>query len=280
MRLKGTQSIDPTRQHLYRDKGSNRSRSQQYRESRPSQSTTAGPSYIYTPMISQAPIQASARPRDHGPASSQLFSEQRHTTPHHAHQGAPGIQTIRPTFSPASYSQQFHAAPIATTRRRSLQPPPLNFNQAPHHSIPLPDMIQRPVTLNPILAYSDRRTAHNELNVSQRQAIDDQYGGHICAPATNPSVGFITIMLPNGRGITVHASLRHRSFVTVGDVLDELDVMLFGKPPREEAAYGGWAGPCSCIRRTNAIHSLRKQYEWAGLVRAEEGFDVWDLRIG
>ena len=93
------------------------------------------------------------------------------------------------------------------------------------------------------------------------------------------------ILLLHGSGITVHASHKGHSFVMVGDVLDALDTMLLGKPSREllilvEAMCGDLARSCSCLSGTTALHSLRNQYEQAGLMSNEEGFDIWDLWVG
>lgn len=178
----------------------------------------------------------------------------------------------------------FHASSADMTIQRGSEPPPLNFSKSPYRCIPLPQMTPAPATLNPILAYTDRRTAQNEQNASQRRSVD-VHRRHICEPATNPSVGSATILLPDGNGITVHASHKGRSFVTVGDVLDALDTMLLGKPSREllipvEGMCGGLARSCSCLSGTTALHSLRNQYERAGLMSNEEGFDIWDLWVG
>jgi hypothetical protein len=174
-----------------------------------------------------------------------------------------------------------HAISADMTIQRGSKPPPLNFSKSPYGCIPLPQTTPAPTTLNPILAYTDRRTAQN---VSQRRSVD-VHRHHICTPATNPSVGSATILLPDGRGITVHASHKGRSFVTVGDMLDALDTMLLGKPSREflipvGAMCGGLARSCSCLSGTTALHSLRNQYERAGLMSNEEGFDIWDLWVG
>jgi hypothetical protein len=225
---------------------------------------------------------ASARTRDwpHAQSYPPAPGQPRATLDHPG--AVEDTQTPRPTF-PTPYSQMFHAAP-ATTAQRWSEPPPLDFSKPPHRCVPLPQTIPGPATLNPILAYTDQRTAQDELNVSQRRSVD-VHQHHICAPATNPSVGSATILLPNGRGITVHAWHRGHSFVTVGDMLDALDTMLLGKLSRElsfpvEVMYGGPERSCPCLGATTALHSLRRQYERAGLTRSEEGFDIWDLRIG
>jgi hypothetical protein len=272
MRLPTTPPRNPPPQHLHTDPSNSRG-SQQHRAT-PTMSTTGGAAYIVTP---QGPIPASARARDRAHAQFQRFHEQRRAILD-VHPGVADTQAAHPTFPPISYSQGFHAAPAAKTIQRWPEPPPLDFNKSLYRCVQLPDITPRPTTLNTILAYSNRRTAQNELNVSQTWSVDVKHHSHICAPATNPSVGSVTIMLPNGRGITVHASLRGHSFVTVGDVLDDLDTMLLEKPSRE--LYGGPAGSCSCLSGTTALHSLRNQYEWAGLTRSEEGYDIWDLRIG
>ena len=199
------------------------------------------------------------------------------------HRGVSDSQTVRSVFPSIPYPE-FRAAPTDTTIQRCTDPPPLNFSKSPYCCIPLPKTSPGPATLNPILAYTDCRTAQNESNVSQRRSVD-VYRHHICAPATTPSVGSATLLLPDGTGITVHASHRGHSFVTVGDVLDGLDMLLLGKPSRElslpvEEIYGSLAGSCPCLSGTTALHSLRSRYERAGLVRSEEGFDIWDLRIG
>jgi len=68
-------------------------------------------------------------------------------------------------------------------------------------------------------------------------------------------------------------------------VLDALDMLLLGKPSRElslpvEVMYGSLERSCSCLSGNTALHSLRNRYEWAGLMKNEEGFDIWDLRVG
>ena len=200
------------------------------------------------------------------------------------HRGVADTQADRLIFPSTPYPQEFHASSANMTIQWGSEPPPLNFSKSPYRCIPLPQMTPGPATLNPILAYTDHRTAQNGLNDSQRRSVD-VHRHHICAPATNPSVGSVTILLPDRSGITVHASHKGHSFVTVGDVLDALDTMLLGKPSRElslpvGAMYGGLARSCPCLSGTTALHSLRNQYERAGLMRNEEGFDIWDLWVG
>jgi hypothetical protein len=93
------------------------------------------------------------------------------------------------------------------------------------------------------------------------------------------------ILLPDGSGITIHASHKGHSFVMVGDVLDALDTMLLGKLSREllipvGGMCSGLARSCSCLSGTTTLHSLHNQYEQAGLMSNEEGFDIWDLWVG
>jgi hypothetical protein len=273
MRLPITPPINPSPQHLHTElytEASNSHASHQHRAAHPTQSTMVGAGYIFTPTTSQGPMPASTRARDRRYTQFQPFRREGNAILD-VHPGSIDAQAAQPTFPPIPYSQAFHATPATTTIQRWADPPPLDFNKSPYRCIPLPDMTPRPITLDPILAYSNRRTTQNGLNVSQPWSADIQHRDHSCAPATNPSVGSVTIMLPNGRGITVHAYLGGHSFVTVGDVLDALDRMLLGKPSREL---------CSCLSDTTALHYLRNRHEWAGLTRNEEGFDIWDLRIG
>jgi hypothetical protein len=95
----------------------------------------------------------------------------------------------------------------------------------------------------------------------------------------------MTILLPNDRVVTVHASLEGQGFVTIGDVLNALDTRFLGKPSKElsfpmERTYDELEELCPCLSGTTALHALRSRHEWAGLMRNEEGFDIWDLRIG
>jgi hypothetical protein len=258
-------------------------RSTRHRGAQPTQTTTAGWNYIATPTTSQRPVPASTRARERPDTRfCPPFPAQSLTTL--LRPGAANTRAHPPTF-PIPYSQVLHRVPAATTMQRRSEPPPLDFSKSPYRCIPLPDTEHGPVILNPILAYSDLRTASN---ISQRPPVDvhHHHHHHICAPATNPSIGSATILLQNGRGITIHASLRSHSFVTVGDMLDALDTLLFGKPSRELSlpvegtTYGDVGEPCACLSGSTALHSLRSRYERAGLTRNEEGFDVWDLRIG
>jgi hypothetical protein len=280
MTLPTTPPNNPPPQHLYADLSldpSNGHGSQLHRAACPTQSTTASAAYILSPVTSQGPMPASVRARDRRYTQFQPFRREGNAILD-VHPGAIDTQAAQPTFPLIPYSQAFHATPATTTIQRWADPPPLDFNKSPYRCIPLPDIAPRPATLDTNLAYSNRRTTQNELNVSQRWSVDVQNRDHICAPATNPGVGSITIMLPNGRGMTIHASLRGRSFVTVGDVLDALDRIFLGKPSRE--LNGGPAGQCSCLSGTTALHALRNQYKRACLTRSEEGYDIWDLRIG
>jgi hypothetical protein len=261
------------------DRGSPR-----HRGARPTQSTTTGRAHIATPVTSQRPMPASARAQDRPHAlSCPPFTTQPHATIV-VHPEATDTLISRPTLFPMPYSEELRTALAATTRRRS-EPPPLEFSKSPYRCIPLPDIVDGPVILNPVIAYADGRTPQNELNVSPGRPGDVRRSHHVCAPATNPSVGSATILLPNGRGIVIHASLRNHSVVTVGDVIDALDTMLLGKPARElsipvEAMYSEFRESCGCLSRGTALHSLRSRYGRAGLARSEEAFDVWDLRIG
>jgi hypothetical protein len=178
-----------------------------------------------------------------------------------------------------------YTAPAPATKQRWSDPPPLDFSKSPYSCVPLPDTTPGPATLNPILTYSDWRTVQNELNVSQRWPVDVRHRDHICAPATNPSLGSATILLPNSQGVTVHASHNSHGVVTVCDVLDALDTLLLGRPSRElslsvEATYSRSEESCACLSETTALHSLRSRYRRAGLISNDEGFDVWDLRVG
>lgn len=92
-------------------------------------------------------------------------------------------------------------------------------------------------------------------------------------------------MLPNGRGITVHASYKGHDFVTVGDVLDALDMMLLEKPSRElsspvAGSHDAVEGTCRSLGVSTVLHVLRSQHVRAGLTRSDEGLDIWELRVG
>jgi hypothetical protein len=256
-------------------------RSTRHRGAQSTQTTTAGWNYIATPTTSQRPMSASTRARERPDAQSCPPLPAQPLTTLVVHLGAANTRAHPPTF-PIPYSQVLHRVPAATTMQRRSEPPPLDFSKSPYSCIPLPDTEHGPVILNPILAYSDLRTASN---ISQRPPVDvhHHHYHHICAPATNPSIGSATILLQNGRGITIHASLRSHSFVTVGDMLDALDTLLFGKPSRElslPVEGTTYSNSCACLSESTALHSLRSRYERVGLTRNEEGFDVWDLRIG
>lgn len=240
----------------------------------------AGGAYIATPVPSQTPLLMSAGARNlpHAQTCSSLPAQP------HAHLGAPDTWTLRQMPLPIPHSERLHTA-SATTMRRWSEPPPLNFSKSPYRCIPLPDTGHGPVIFNPVLAYSHCQTVHEELNISQGCPVEVRRRHHVCGPATNPSVGFATILLPNGRGITIHGSLKSHGVITVGDVLDALDTLLLGKPSRElslpvEATDGDLNESCACLSGATALHCLRSRYEWAGLTWSEEGFDVWDLRIG
>jgi hypothetical protein len=167
----------------------------------------------------------------------------------------------------------------ATTMPWRSEPPPLQFSKSPYCRIPLPAMAHGPVSLDPILAYSSERSVASELNTSQGQPVDVLHRRHICSPATNPSLESLTVVLPNDQGvITIHASFDSHSFVTVGDVLGALNAaFLRGSsteaPPLVEGIH------CACKNGT-ALQALRSHYKRAGLMKTEEGFDIWDLRIG
>jgi hypothetical protein len=152
------------------------------------------------------------------------------------------------------------------------QPPPLDFKKSPYRCIPLPNVARGPVNISSILAYTDGRRAYNGRDDFQGQSVNDDH--YMDAPATNPTLGSITILLPNSRGVTVHASLKKHSFVTVGDVLDALDKVL-----PMEAAYGHGGRSCDRLSGTK-LRSLRCRYKRAGMTRSAEGFDVWDFLVG
>ncbi|KAF8221241.1 hypothetical protein L208DRAFT_1462450 [Tricholoma matsutake] len=232
-----------------------------------------------TPLTPQASTSMSARD---GPyALSRPFP----ALTHDEDPGAANTQEARPTFTPTPYLQASHLSPAATTVQLESGPPPLNFSRSLYRRIPLPDITSGPSTIHPILAYSKWSTAQNEQSVSPGRPVNVRQRHHICTPATNPSVGTITILLPNGQGITVQACHMGHSFVTVGDVLHALDILFLREPSSEpllpiEAPYSGSGGWCPCQSGTTAVHLLRDRYEWAGLTRSEEGFDIWDLQIG
>jgi hypothetical protein len=231
--------------------------------------------------VAQNPTPPSMGPQ-HQPHSRSCppFPVQPDTT-HVGHRGANGIQiqTHRPLSIPIPYSRTPQTPPAATTVQWWSEPPPLQLSKSPYCRVPLPEMTRGPVKLNPILAYSYSR----ELNVTQRRAVDVRHHRHICTPATNPSLGTLTVLLPNGQGIiTVHAPPSGHSFVTVGDVLNALDTAFLGRSSTEVSPIveGMDGDQCACQNETTALRALRSRYERAGLMRNEEGFDIWDLRIG
>jgi hypothetical protein len=240
------------------------------------------PTMSYTAM-SQRLTPLSARPR-HQPSSKSCppFPTQLRTT---FHPGGADAQPPRPMSISIPYSQALHTAPDATAKQQWSGPPPLDFGKSPYRCVPLPEMTHGPVMLNAMLAYSSGYGVQDRLDISERQPVDVRHHHHICAPATNPSLGSMTILLPNGRVVTIHASLEGQGFVTIGDVLNALDTRFLGKPSKElpfsvERTYDELEELCLCLSRTTALHALRSRYEWAGLMRNEEGFDIWDLRIG
>lgn len=178
-------------------------------------------------------------------------------------------QPPRPSSIPIPFSPLSHAAPVAATRER-WSPPPLNIKKAPFRCVPLPEMVRGPVTLDYTLAYS---SGHPAENASKREvdARRRHHHQHSCAPATNPCLSSMTILLSDGRVRTIHAS--HKSFVTVGDVLDALDEIFLRKLPKG-------AGSCSCLSLDTALHSFRKNHRRAGLTKNTGGSDIWDLQIG
>jgi hypothetical protein len=253
-------------------------RSPRHQGVRPTNSTPAGMGYIVIPAPSQRQP-ASARARDRPDvASCSRLPAQPHRTPV-VRRGTAETQTPRRASFPISHPHTIYAAPAPATKQRWSDPPPLDFSKSPYSCVPLPEIAPGPVTLNPILAYSDWRTLQKELNVAQRWLVDVRHCDHICAPATNPSLGSATILLPDGRGVTVHGSHDNHDVITVGDVLEALDTLLLGKPSRE-LSLSGSEESCACLSETTALHSLRSRYRRAGLISNDQGFDVWDLRIG
>ena len=256
--------------------------SPRHRGARPTtHSITVGEGYTAATLRSQRPIRASVSVGDHSTLRyRQLISAQSHAT--FVYPASDGARTSSSTLSPIQHSPEVSAAPATMTMQWQLEPPPLDFKKSPYCCIPLPDVAHGPVNISPILAYNDGCRAYNERDVFQGQSVNDDH--YMCAPATNPSLGSITILLPNSRGVTVHASLKKHSFVTVGDVLEALDTVLLGKPSRElslprEATYGH-GGSLYASSSGTALRSLRSRYERAGMTRSPEGFDVWDLRVG
>jgi hypothetical protein len=234
-------------------------------------------SHASLPGMSRRPTPPSARPR-HQPHTQSLpaLPMQLHTTFHPA---SADTQPPRPTTFSTPHSPALHLAFNAMTIQQWSGPPPLDFSRPSYRCIPLPEMTHGPVMLEPMLAYSSGYPAQNELDVSE--GLGQHHHDHICAPATKPSLGSMTILLPtrNGRGIAIHASLRNHAFVTIGDVLEAIDTLFLGKPS-EQLSSPVEGRSCLCSSRTTTLHTLRSRYEWAGLTRNEEGFDVWDLRIG
>ena len=280
MRISITPPTTPPPQYLRRMFSTDASRNRgptRHRESWSLQPTTTNGYYTAATEPPQRPMLVSAA-RDQPDTHTPWPAPPRMTID--IPSGAANAQTPRWTLIP--YSPVFPTTPDATTMQRRSDPPPLDFDKSPYRCIPLPDTTRGPVILNHILAYSNH-TAQNESNTSQRRPVDVHHRHHICAPATNPRLGSLTILLANGRGITIHASQNGHSFVTVGDVLDAIDTVLFGKPSREMSLpmmHGGLRGSCPCLSGTTVLQSLRSRHEWAGLTRNKEGFDVWDLRIG
>lgn len=247
-----------------------------HRRAWPIPSTMAGGGYIATPETPQRPMPLLAGAPDQSDTQATWLTQPCSPIVDHP---ATNMQAHQQTSFPIPYSPMYHTARAVTPMQWRSDPPPLDFNKSPYGCIPLPDAVHGPVILNPILAYSDGCTSQNERNTSQRQPVD-VHRRHICAPATNPRLGSVTILLGNGRGITIHASQKGHSFVTVGDVLDAVDTVIFGKLSMSPPTYGGLGGSCACLSVNTGLHFLRSQHKWAGLTSNEEGFDIWDLRIG
>ena len=236
-------------------------------------------SYTTFPDTPQRPKQSSERPRHHPHSQScQSIPTQHHPT---FHPGGADTPPPRPMSVSIPQRRAFNPVLDVTTQQWS-GPPPLDFAKPPHRCIPLPDMIDGPAMLNTMLAYA--RAFHMQLgpDTSQGMQVDVR---HVCAPATNPSLGSITILLPDGQVITIHASPEGQGFVTVGDVLDALDRKYLGNPSRQLSVpagrtYDDLRESCPCLSRTTALHALRDRYGCAGLARNMGGFDIWDLRIG
>ena len=233
-------------------------------------------SYTAFPGTSRRPKQSSERPRYHPHSQScPPFPTQLHMT---FCPGGADTPPPRPVSASIPYSQALND----TTTQQWSVPPPLDFSKSPYRCVPLPDVTDGPVMLNPMLAYSTAFHMQNGPDIFQGKQVNAR---HICAPATNPRLGSITILLPDDQTITVHASFESQGFVTICDVLDALDTKYFGKSSKElsipaRGAYDDQGKPCPCLSQTTALHSLRNQYGWAGLMRNVRGFDIWDLRIG
>lgn len=250
---------------------------------RPAHSTRGA--YVVTHVAPQRSMPKSTRAQSHRHphALSRVFHGQSYPTPGDG-VGAfdDYIATADSPAPPSTYTHSEIAHPTAismTWMGVPEAPPPLDHNKSPYGCIPLPNItpgLGIP-TLNPILAYAPPHSPEDAQTISQGHRY------HMCAPATNPKLGSATILLPDGRGMTVQASLKGHDFVTVGDVLDALDTILLGRPTRELSLPGKnscMGGSCWCFGGRTALGSLRSQYACAGLTRSEEGLDIWELRIG
>ena len=254
----------------------------------PTHSTVADV-HVGTHITPQRPSPVSTRDHGRPHTQSKPLLDQSHTKLGVDTLNTYRSQTVSSSWNPSGYSQTAHTSGNMTTRRcveGSEAPPPLDYKKSPYCCVPLPSITYGPdiPIIDPFLAYPDWRCPQNGQNVSQGQSIDTHHY-HRCAPATSPRVESATILLPCGRGITVHASYNGSGFVTVGNVLDALDTMLLGKPSREffppvEGSYGDLEESCRSMAERTALDSLRSHYVRAGLTRSQEGFDIWDLRIG
>lgn len=92
------------------------------------------------------------------------------------------------------------------------------------------------------------------------------------------------MILHTGRPVTVHASTTS-SFVTVADVLEAINVEMYGKV---EMMFGVVRPPnldnngveiCHCQGVFTGLEYLRNRHGKAGLVRNEEGLDIWNLQL-
>jgi len=151
--------------------------------------------------------------------------------------------------------------------------PPL-FNRG------LPDVTGGPVDLNPFLKYSGGTRPQRGWTV-----LGMDGNGHACAPATDPPISSMIIIMPNTRSVTIH-SLPNSPGVTVGDVLRVLDAAILEKgrsklqlpqPPLLKDRNG--AERCPCERDSTVIDWLRRRYARAGLTSSDQGTDTWNLRI-